>query len=68
MFVYKLEDYSGTKRFKLKNLNPDLKYTVKNIENEESIVSATGVELMNVGFDVDIKGMFEAVILEISVC
>jgi len=64
LFAYRLDDQNGSKRFMLKDLDPDGKYCVRNTDQKET-KTMTGLQLMEEGLVVALPNIHRAAIVEI---
>jgi alpha-galactosidase len=64
VFVYRLDDQTGSKRFNLRDLEPNAKYAVRNTDQKE-INKLTGAELMDKGLVVDLPIIHRAAVIEV---
>jgi alpha-galactosidase len=65
VFAYRLDDQSGSKRFMLRDLDPDGKYSVRNTDQTETR-KMTGLELMENGLVVELPNIHRAAVIEIN--
>ena len=64
--VFRQGALESSRRVFLKDLDPDREYSVRKAPMREETHSATGKELMNQGFQVNIPELYEGVIFEIG--